>query len=252
MSELSKDVAQEWLESWDRQQEGYLPDREERFTAMIDALVSGVARTDPLVVDLGCGPGSLSTRILKAVPEATVIGLDTDPLLLELGRAAFGGTEGLSFVESDIGQSGWSNGLELQRRADAAVSTTALHWLPPQQLRALYFELATVLAPGGLLLNGDNLRETAPRLRNIEEKMVDHSKQRRFGEARPVQWGQWWDEVLADPTLSKITSRKATAGHHGNESGDLATHVEALLEAGFAEVGTVWQSGHNRVLCAVR
>src|SRR5699024_2939183 len=154
MSELSKDVAQEWLESWDRQQEGYLPDREERFTAMIDALVSGVARTDPLVVDLGCGPGSLSTRILKAVPEATVIGLDTDPLLLELGRAAFGGTEGLSFVESDIGQSGWSNGLELQRRADAAVSTTALHWLPPQQLRALYFELATVLAPGGLLLNG--------------------------------------------------------------------------------------------------
>jgi hypothetical protein len=29
-------------------------------------------------------------------------------------------------------------------------------------------------------------------------------------------------------------------------------HVEALRKAGFAEVGTLWQRGDNRLLCAVR
>jgi hypothetical protein len=28
----------DWLRRWDRQQEGYLPDREERFAAMLDVL----------------------------------------------------------------------------------------------------------------------------------------------------------------------------------------------------------------------
>jgi len=29
-------------------------------------------------------------------------------------------------------------------------------------------------------------------------------------------------------------------------------HVDALCAAGFAEVGTIWQRGSNRVLAAVR
>jgi Methyltransferase domain len=60
---------------------------------------------------------------------------------------------------------------------DAAVSTTALHWLPEPDLRALYAELAAVLRPGGLLLDGDHftldakesptLRRPAPGLEHL-------------------------------------------------------------------------------------
>jgi hypothetical protein len=42
------------------------------------------------------------------------------------------------------------------RAPDAAVSTTALHWLYEPELRALYAELASVLRPGGPLLDGDH------------------------------------------------------------------------------------------------
>ena len=45
--------------------------------------------------------------------------------------------------------------------------------------------------------------------------------------------------------------RRVDAGHHGSESTQLATHVEALKAVGFAEVGTLWQRGDNRLLCAV-
>ena len=45
--------------------------------------------------------------------------------------------------------------------------------------------------------------------------------------------------------------RHVDADHHGTQSTQLAAHVEALKAAGFAEVGTLWQRGDNRLLCAV-
>ena len=59
----------------------------------------------------------------------------------------------------------------------------------------------------------------------------------------------------ADPALAghvaERARRRVDAGHHRTESTLLATHVEALKAAGFAEVGTLWQRGDNRLLCAV-
>ena len=63
---------------------------------------------------------------------------------------------GLRFADLDLRTPGWSARLGLDRAPDAAVSTTALHWLPEPDLRAMYAELASVLRPGGLLLDGDH------------------------------------------------------------------------------------------------
>jgi hypothetical protein len=84
---LSRAVARSWIDRWDVQQQSFLPDREERFAALIDAVQECSGRPDPLVLDLGCGPGSLAMRVLERLPSATVIGVDADPLLLALGRA---------------------------------------------------------------------------------------------------------------------------------------------------------------------
>jgi hypothetical protein len=46
--------------------------------------------------------------------------------------------------------------------------------------------------------------------------------------------------------------RRLSEDHHGSESVLLGTHVDALRAAGFAEIGTIWQRGDNRILCAVR
>src|SRR5919108_2517984 len=101
MPQLDRDAAREWIRRWDLQQEEHLPDREERFTVLIDAVEEGTGRPDPLVIDLGCGPGSLSARLLDRIPGATVVAVDADPLLLSLGRAVYAGRAGLRFVELD-------------------------------------------------------------------------------------------------------------------------------------------------------
>ncbi|MGI5208759.1 class I SAM-dependent methyltransferase [Spirillospora sp. CA-108201] len=254
MSMPGHEVASTWIARWDVQQEGYVPDREERFTVLIDALEAAVARPDPLVLDLGCGPGSLAGRILDRIPGATVVAVDADPLLLSLGRAAHAGRAGLTFAELDLREPGWAARLRLDRQADAAVSTTALHWLPAERLRVAYGELARVLRPRGLFLNGDNLgvNDRTPGLAALDVALRERERARRFAGDRPEGWDQWWDAIAADPDLAGLaTAREETAGHHGSESELLSTHVEALREAGFAETGTLWQRGDNRLLAAL-
>ncbi|HEU5421215.1 MAG TPA: methyltransferase domain-containing protein, partial [Streptosporangiaceae bacterium] len=204
MEDGSLDIAtaRGWLARWDDQQRGFLPDREDRFTVLIDVVAEIAGRPDPLVLDLGCGPGSLATRLLDRIPGATVVAVDADPVLLALGAAAAAGRDGLRFADQDLRVPGWSTRLGLDRPVDAAVSTTALHWLPERELAAMYAELATVLRPGGVLVNGDHLEEdehAAPTLARLGTALIKREEQRRSPDASPEGWTEWWEAVLADP-----------------------------------------------------
>lgn len=258
MAELDRATAERWISRWDAQQQHDMPDREERFTALCDAVEAGVGRPDPLVLDLGSGPGSLSVRLLARIPAATVVAIDTDPLLLALGRAAHGERADLRFADADLGHPGWAGKLGLERPADVAVSTTALHWLPGPALRAMYAELATVLRPGGLLLNGDHLEEdesAMPVLARLDRALVEREHRRRVSDGQPDDWKGWWEAATAAPELAGPAAARArrrwSEDHHGSESVLLGEHVAGLRAAGFAEVGTIWQRGDNRILCAV-
>ncbi|GGZ57347.1 hypothetical protein GCM10010371_15930 [Streptomyces subrutilus] len=77
---------QAWQDSWDRLQEWYVPDREERFRVMPD-MAEALVGTSPRVLDLACGTGSITDRLLKRFPDATSTGVDLDPaLVFDLAR----------------------------------------------------------------------------------------------------------------------------------------------------------------------
>lgn len=255
MSALTQQHAIDWIQRWDRQQEGYLPDREERFTTIVDAVAVATATTDrPVVLDLGAGPGSLAIRLLQRIPHARVIAVDTHPLLLALARAAHTDASGLTIMDEDLAEPGWSRRLGLTGPVDAAVSTTALHWMPPTDLAAMYAELAGVLRPGGVLLNGDHLNsdDTTPEIARLEHALSDTLKDRHFGDDRPEDWAQWWEAAAADPVLSTLHTTRASGHPDAKQSNLLSTHVTAITDAGFSEVGTLWQHANNRILAAVR
>lgn len=84
---------QAWQNSWDRQQEWYLPDREERFRVMLD-MVEALVGPEPRVLDLACGTGSISDRLLKRFPKAESVGVDLDPALLAIAEGYFEGSAG--------------------------------------------------------------------------------------------------------------------------------------------------------------
>jgi trans-aconitate methyltransferase len=253
--ELTPAAARHWIERWDTQQTGYVPHREERFTALIDAVAAAAGRPDPLVLDLGCGPGSLAARLLDRLPAATVVAVDADPVLLALGQAAAAARPGLRFADLDLREPGWAAALGLGRPADAAVSTTALHWLGETELAAFYAELATVLRPGGVLVNGDHMTDDAPTLARLGDALLDAERQRQHL-TDPENWADWWSAALAAPVLAGPAARRADRqrlpAHHTAQSEVLRMHVAGLRAAGFGEIGTIWQHGASRLLCAVQ
>jgi SAM-dependent methyltransferase len=235
--ELDPAVARDWIERWDRQQEVYVAEREDRFTALIDVVEAGAGRPDPLVLDLGCGPGSLAVRLLRRLPEATVIAVDADPVTLNLGRAAYGGMRGLRFTDADLRNPGWAGRIGLQpgQRFDAAVSTTALHWLSPAELTSLYATLAGLVKPGGLFLDGDHFRldeAASPVLARLDRALEEKESQRRFptgtsaaprtgnsGGVRPQAMRNWpvrhrnESSVVSATTARKASSSPCTPRH---------------------------------------
>jgi len=62
----------DWLQRWNAQQEGYIPEREAHFTAMFDALAA-LLPASFVALDLACGPGSISQRLLTRFPGARAI-----------------------------------------------------------------------------------------------------------------------------------------------------------------------------------
>ncbi len=252
------DTARAWVTRWDRQQEAFLPQREEQFTALIDVVEEVAGRPDPLVLDLGCGPGSLGVRLLERIPGATVVSVDADPLLIELGRAAYADVPGLRFADVDLRDPDWAAGLGLERQPDAVLSTTALHWLDPATLESLYTGLTTLLRPGGILVNCDELerdRKASPVLSRLDRALLRRRKSRTLPQHDVDSWYGWWEEVQAEPAFAGAVAERSRRGYDGENHRDLsaafAIHLDALDRAGFAEVGTIWQHGEVRLLCAV-
>ncbi|HBO7013618.1 TPA: class I SAM-dependent methyltransferase, partial [Pseudomonas aeruginosa] len=98
------------LERWDRQQEGYIRQREERYEAMFQLLEDLFGRDGRFTaIDAACGPGSLGRRLLERFPAARVVALDADVMLLEIARTALAGfAERVRVVECDLTDPGWT------------------------------------------------------------------------------------------------------------------------------------------------
>jgi SAM-dependent methyltransferase len=241
-----------WLASWDAQQQRHIPDREERFTAIVDALAAFVG-PEPRVLDLGCGPGSLSARVLDRLPGATIVAIDTDPVLLAIGRAALGANEHLTFIDTDL-RSDWVRSLPSPGPYDAAVSTTALHWLGLEQLVRLYGTLGGVLRPGGIFLDGDRLdfdHDQAAIAAGVDQVRLAWPDAPEGAE----DYDAWWSAAVAEPALRAEVVERARRAHdhpHDDNAHSYEFHRSALFVARFAEVGTIWQHLSNRVLLAIR
>ena len=244
-------LASEWLRRWDAQQQLHIPDREDRFTAMTAAL-AGYAGERPKVLDLGSGPGSLSARVLQRLPEAEIVALDTDPVLLAIGRGALDSTR-VHFVDVDL-RGPWTEELPIDPPFDAAVSTTALHWLRLDQLLPFYRQLASVLRPGGVFLDGDRFDF------DHDQPTIGAGAVAAQPEWPPVpegaeDWPAWWAAVEAQPEFHAEVELRHARHHehpHDHEHHTYEFHRATLLAAGFSEVGTIWQRLVNRVLIAIR
>jgi len=244
-----------WYRSWEAQQESFNRNRERRFTAMLD-VVSASLPARFTALDLGSGPGSLSARLLSRFPRARCVAVDVDPVVGRIGREALGTFHGrLTWVEANLGAPGWERNLP-GRKFDAALSTTALHWLDRPRLQRLYRDLGRVLRRGGIFVDGDRLPWGDDR-RVLSRLAAEVRTVRSRCAGRAAGWGAWnawWDAARRDPELGPLFSLRKGRGSGHPRTGDLplSVHVRALRRAGFRTADVVWRDLEDAVLFARR
>ena len=240
------------LQRWDDQQAAYISRREERFEVLLD-VVATTAPADGLVLDLACGPGSISARVAARFPTMRCVGVDLDPALLHLGRDAAaerGDGDRVELLDADLHDPRWTEVLS-GARPDVVLSSTALHWLPAPTLVRVYADLGRLLAPGATFLNADHLRAATGRT-TFEDlaRRDDEATQARAHAAGVEDWDTWFSALSAVPRYADDLRERSARFADRPPSPDLspAFHVEALRVAGFAEAGVVWQHWDDYVV----
>jgi SAM-dependent methyltransferase len=245
-----------------------MSEREARFAAMFDVL-EVLLPAEFVAVDLGCGPGSLSKRLLDRFPRARCLAVDLDPVLQAMGQRVYGTCDGrLRWVDADLRDADWPRQLEAQP-VDAVLSTTALHWLTAEELTRLYRQLGALVREGGVVLNGDTIRfgPSLPTFRRVGAALEERTR-RQSHEGRGIEdWERWWMALEAEPGLAELfAERRRRFAWRDLEPGKrfsarptqgatgpvIDLHEGALRNAGFREVNAIWQRLEDRVLMAVR
>jgi trans-aconitate 2-methyltransferase len=98
---------------------------DERSRPFFDLVGRVGAEAPGVVVDLGCGPGTLTTALARRWPHAEILGIDSSPEMIEAARALPPKeSTRLSFALGDV--TNW----EPDGRVDVIVCNAVLQWVP--------------------------------------------------------------------------------------------------------------------------
>jgi trans-aconitate 2-methyltransferase len=111
-----------------------------------DALDRLDLRGDETVLELGCGSGRDTERLLAALPRGRVLAVDGSHQMLHQLRVRLGDGDGrLQALQRDLREP-----LDVHGPFDAVLSVATLHWLPDHE--HVFAELVRVVRPGGQIV----------------------------------------------------------------------------------------------------
>jgi len=202
------------------------------------------------VLDIGCGPGTVTAGLAERVPGGHVIGLDADPGVLEQARELAEGRANLSFATGDVYALGYPNGMFSVVHAHQVLQHLGD---PVAALR----EMRRVCRPGGLIAirDGDYGAMTwYPQIPALEEWRELYRRVHRANGGEPDAgrrlhaWARqagltnlelssstwtyatpearaWWGGTWADRTSASRYAEMAVSGGHATP-GDLRRIID--------------------------
>ena len=192
---------------------------------LVAETVNVLAGSAPTIVDLGIGTGALSVHCLRARPEANLIGIDSDPEMLQVARARLAGHARLELIERSFLTGTLPS-------CDAMVACIALHHIRAAPEKAAFYQrCAQALNPGGFLLSADCFPAADPRL-------AAHQRE------------QWLDHLrlsYEDPEATRLLDSWAAEDTYF----PLESELQWLRAAGL-ETEVMWRAGGFAVLMASR
>jgi SAM-dependent methyltransferase len=219
---LEAERVAEYVERMDRQQE-------ERMVifSLLTRLVPFAADAEIHILDIGSGYGPLAAALLDAYPNARAVGLDISDAMMEVGRermARFG--DRFSYVVGDFADGHLPDAAVSRGPYHVAVSSRAIHHLPPDGMRSLYADICSNLRDGGCFFNVDTASPP-------DDFLHDAFRSARRRDPAAVRGAP------AQGAAARGRTHAQTAFHHREAT--LERHLAWLKEAGFGSVECFWK-----------
>ncbi|MFB9985974.1 class I SAM-dependent methyltransferase [Bacillus benzoevorans] len=178
-----EDVTQHYLE----QVRGGIPFGAEQVKMMLQ-VVDHFTPNPAKVIDLGCGNGFLAEVLLKAYPKASAVLLDhSEPMIKQARDHMKDYQDRCEIIHGDFSQS--IKQYADENTIDCVVSGFAIHHLHHAQKKALYQEIYSVLAPGGVFINMEHTASATPDIERLHDELfidylASYNKRDRQEEAK--------------------------------------------------------------------
>jgi trans-aconitate methyltransferase len=209
------------LREYDARIRTFIPAYEE----MLDAAAAAVAvcAGSARVLDLGIGTGALAARVLRVLPRARIVGIDSDAAILAVAQRRLG--RRLTTIHADFSRAALP-------RAGAITASLALHHVRTARLKAMLYRRAfAALDRGGVLVSADSCLASNARLQHADRTAWRAHLERSYTPRQTTAFLRAWAKDDVYFPLDEETAM--------------------LRRAGF-DVDIPWRRGSFAVLVAVR
>lgn len=192
-----------------------------RYDEMLDSIIAYAPAHCQNILELGCGSGNLSCRLVQRWPDAAITLVDASAEMVELASARASGvgqrTARLTPLVARFEDLG-----NCKAPFDVVVSSISLHHVSDK--RSLFSSIRNLMSAGGRVLIADQFRG-AP------------------DENHQYNWHGWLEfcRLPGNCSEEEVTSLLAHAEAHDHYE-SIAAHIEYLEAAGFGDIDCVWRN----------
>ena len=190
------------------------------YEQMLDALVLALPFNQSQlirVIDLGCGTGTIASRIKDVYPQAQITCVDIAEKMLHIAQTKLGDAGGMRYQLENFEK------YEFDSVYDVAVSSLALHHLVNEEDKIKFYKkIYTCLSPGGVFYNADVILASNSRL------------QERYME-------KWREYMRLQVSVEDIEQKWIPQHYDEDHPSKLMNQLDWLRNMGFVEVDVVWK-----------
>lgn len=201
-----------------------------RYLEMIDVLVNSIPDEgdDLRILDLGCGTGNITLKVLERFPKAHVTCLDVSKNMLEIAKNKLSGYDSIEYVLGDF------TIIDIIDDYDAIISSLALHHIASDEAKLdMYKHIYDALNHGGVFYNADVIKAAGNYVQELNEKV--------------------FDEFMLDNGLSSQYVEEHKKKRRANDIPiTLTKHLKFLEKVGFEDIDVIWKYYGNVVYGACK
>lgn len=225
MPDLKKHFNNE-AESFDTRVQKNIPCYNEMITALVNAIPDN--KEDPKILDLGCGTGNITGKVLERFPKARVTCLDLSENMIEIAKNKLSDYETIEYVVDDFTQ------MQIDTEYDAVISSLALHHIASdEEKEAMYGDIHDALKIGGVFYNADVIKAS----NKYNEQLYN-----RIALEEMKENGVTDEEILEHKSKRDANDIPIT----------LHKHIKMLENTGFQEIDVIWKHYSNAVYGGVK